>query len=306
MITHYANGKILLTGEYFVLNGALALALPCTLGQLLQYETIDENDNTLSWIAKDNEGRLWFEAKYTLPDFNIVKTNDESKAKVLQKILLCCAELSENRFLNRHLSHRITTKLNFPVNWGLGSSSTLIQNLASLFSINAFALNTKTFASSGYDIACATSKNPIFYKIYNDGTAAYSDAHFNPIFCNKLFFVYLNKKQSSLSAIHSFQNIQKDKKIIIERINELSTIIASCSDYNLFCDLLNEHEQIISNYLEKPTVHQQLFSDFDGTIKSLGAWGGDFVLVCGDKEYIENYMKSKGYEIIIPYRNLIL
>ena len=32
----YSNGKLLMTGEYFVLNGALSLALPTVYGQYLE------------------------------------------------------------------------------------------------------------------------------------------------------------------------------------------------------------------------------------------------------------------------------
>jgi len=36
--TYRSNGKLLLTGEYVVLDGALSLALPTTLGQRLTVE----------------------------------------------------------------------------------------------------------------------------------------------------------------------------------------------------------------------------------------------------------------------------
>ena len=42
-----------------------------------------------------------------------------------------------------------------------------------------------------------------------------------------------------------------------------------------------------------------------GTIKSLGAWGGDFVLATGDEE-AQKYFKRKGYKTIIPFQDMIL
>ena len=45
-------------------------------------------------------------------------------------------------------------------------------------------------------------------------------------------------------------------------------------------------------------------SYFNGQIKSLGAWGGDFILVSGDKD-TPFYFKSKGYETILPFSNFI-
>ena len=35
----------------------------------------------------------------------------------------------------------------------------------------------------------------------------------------------------------------------------------------------------MSELLDTKTIKELLFPDFSGTIKSLGAWGGDFVLV---------------------------
>ena len=48
-----------------------------------------------------------------------------------------------------------------------------------------------------------------------------------------------------------------------------------------------------------------LFPDFDGVIKSLGAWGGDFVMVISN-ENPTDYFMEKGYETVIPYEEMIL
>ena len=40
MSRFYSHGKFLLTGEYLVLKGALALALPLKLGQSMTVETV--------------------------------------------------------------------------------------------------------------------------------------------------------------------------------------------------------------------------------------------------------------------------
>jgi hypothetical protein len=61
----------------------------------------------------------------------------------------------------------------------------------------------------------------------------------------------------------------------------------------------------MSDVLEIPTVKNSLFSDFNGTVKSLGAWGGDFVLVVSN-ENPTAYFKSKGFETVLPYKDMIL
>ncbi|NQU86677.1 MAG: hypothetical protein HQ541_13035 [Mariniphaga sp.] len=40
----YSNGKLLLTGEYLVLNGAKALAIPLKVGQEMEIIYNDKND----------------------------------------------------------------------------------------------------------------------------------------------------------------------------------------------------------------------------------------------------------------------
>ena len=46
-----SNGKFLLTGEYLVLKGAVALALPLKLGQSMNVETLDSDEGLIYWNA---------------------------------------------------------------------------------------------------------------------------------------------------------------------------------------------------------------------------------------------------------------
>jgi mevalonate kinase len=55
--TFYSNGKLLITGEYLVLDGAKAFALPTKFGQSL---IIEEGSNkAIQWVSYD--GSVWFE-----------------------------------------------------------------------------------------------------------------------------------------------------------------------------------------------------------------------------------------------------
>ncbi len=45
-----------------------------------------------------------------------------------------------------------------------------------------------------------------------------------------------------------------------------------------FEELLILHEKLISKAIGISPIQERLFSDYKGVIKSLGAWGGDFVL----------------------------
>ena len=58
----YSNGKLLLTGEYAVLDGALSLALPTKLGQKM---TVTEMaSEKIIWKSLDEKGRIWFETDF--------------------------------------------------------------------------------------------------------------------------------------------------------------------------------------------------------------------------------------------------
>jgi hypothetical protein len=60
----------------------------------------------------------------------------------------------------------------------------------------------------------------------------------------------------------------------------------------------------MSQILRKTTVKERLFSDYPGAIKSLGAWGGDFILAVGN-DTTPTYFKNKGYTIVLEYRNMV-
>ncbi|HCO83183.1 MAG TPA: GHMP kinase, partial [Arenibacter sp.] len=92
-------------------------------------------------------------------------------------------------FLSTSQGYEITTALNFPREWGLGSSSTLINNIAQWAQIDAYVLLWNAFSGSGYDIACAQNNSPIIYQLKNSRPIVHS-ASFNPTFKSDLYFVY--------------------------------------------------------------------------------------------------------------------
>ncbi|HUH45900.1 MAG TPA: hypothetical protein VLZ54_02000, partial [Arenibacter sp.] len=63
----YSNGKLLITGEYLVLDGALSLAIPTLYGQSLTIRPTSEKQ--LSWKSVDEKGKPWFEVIYRLDSF---------------------------------------------------------------------------------------------------------------------------------------------------------------------------------------------------------------------------------------------
>jgi len=300
--TFYSNGKLLITGEYLVLDGAKALALPTKYGQ---YLTVTSGTNQeIHWTSFDNDKSIWFQETILFSEIKkYIKSENQSVKSTLIEILHE-AFLLNSDFLNSSEGYHISTQLTFPKFWGLGTSSTLINNIAQWIGINAFELLKNSFGGSGYDIACAQNDSPIFYQII-DGKPEVEIVNFNPDFSDNLYFVYLNQKQSSKTAIASYYKKQNNLKSVFPKINEITFEISEATTLEKFQEVLQMHENIMSEVLEIPTVKNSLFSDFNGTVKSLGAWGGDFVLVVSN-ENPTAYFKAKGFETIITYSDMIL
>jgi mevalonate kinase len=297
--TFYSNGKLLLTAEYVVLDGALALALPTKFGQNLVVEK--GSNNEIVWKSFDSDGTIWFEDSIT---FNEIIEQKSGSNPIKNKLIsiLHQAYLLNNAFTNSE-GYSITTCLSFPKSWGLGTSSTLINNIAQWLSIDAFTLLKNSFGGSGYDIACAQHNHPILYQLAEERPVI-NEVVFKPSFYEQLYFVYLNKKQNSSDAIAAYRKNKKDTGAVNE-ISVLTHEIIKSKDAVTFASALEKHEEIMNRVLQMHTVKQNLFRDFDGTIKSLGAWGGDFVLVVSN-ENPESYFRQKGFETIIPYSEMIL
>lgn len=289
----------MLTGEYVVLDGATALAIPTKYGQSLEIDISEKKE--IHWQSYDENGSLWFEDFFDLKNFE--SQNKESEiSKTVSKILREAQKLNPD-FLSKHEGIQVKTTLDFPRNWGLGSSSTLINNIAQWAEVDGFALLANSFGGSGYDIAAAQSDAPILYEL-KKGNSKFRKVHLPWDFTDSLFFVHLNKKQDSKDGIARYRNISVDEKII-QRISDISNKLLLCYSPSDFEALMNAHEKIISEIIKLPTIKEQLFSDYPNTIKSLGAWGGDFVLATGN-EIDMDYFKKKGFETVIPFEKMIL
>ncbi|HQF48729.1 MAG TPA: GHMP kinase, partial [Flavobacterium alvei] len=87
--------------------------------------------------------------------------------------------------------------------------------------------------------------------------------------------------------------------------NKITSAVLKAKTLADFAIALEEHEAEMSTILEMQTIKESLFPDFDGVIKSLGAWGGDFVLVLSDENPVE-YFNEKGFKTIVSYKDMIL
>ena len=301
-LIYHSNGKFLLTGEYLVLKGALALATPLKFGQSLTVKTVSEP--FLHWDAYKPDGP-WFSVTLNPKNLDIIDCDDQPKAEKLVQILKAVCELKPNAF-NDGL--HFETHLDFDPNWGLGSSSTLIANLARWAEVDPYELLKLTFGGSGYDIACATAEQAIYYQLI-DGKPQTETTKYNPFFAEHLYFVYLGQKQSSSKEIKAFLekanpvDLQKD----IEAVSEISRAVPQCENLDEFGMLMQCHERIIARCIGQEPV-QKRFPDFEGVLKSLGAWGGDFILAATewDEKQVKEYFKKKGLNVVFSYGEIVL
>ena len=300
----YSNGKLLITGEYLVLDGAKAFALPTKFGQNLIVEK--GNNQEIKWTSYDSDGSIWLEETLSFEEIfqkNISETISSKRNTLIE--ILHQGHLLNPGFIIKSDGFHIKTTLTFPRNWGLGTSSTLINNIAQWLEVDAFVLLNNSFGGSGYDIACAQNNNPILYHLEN-GNPVVEKVTFEPEFFQNLHFVYLDKKQSSKAAIASYHNNKnEDLAENVTVIDSLTYDVLQSKTLREFASALEEHEAEMSNILEMHTVKESLFPDFNGIIKSLGAWGGDFVLAIA-KENPTDYFKERGFKTIVSYKDMIL
>ena len=267
MKSYYSNGKLLLTGEYVVLDGALALAIPTKFGQSLSVEPIVERH--IVWKSFNSDRSIWFEDTFSFDEITsgMKNTFDAVSLRIIQ--ILNVAKTLNPEFLNTEKGYKIATYLTFPRDWGLGTSSTLIDNVAQWAEVNAYQLLEKTFGGSGYDIACAQNNIPLTYQLkYLDNTLEHRNIEkvsFNPDFKDELYFVYLNKKQNSRDGITVYNVNKNNIEGAISEINTITKDIINCETLECFDTLIKQHETIISNIIRQKTAKDLFFNDFKGS-----------------------------------------
>lgn len=307
-IVFRSNGKLLISGEYLVLRGALSLALPLRLGQTLEVKREEAHGHPhLLWTALAPEGKPWFRTSFELPSLDIIGTDDREKSTRLQTILLTLSSLKPEAFDTQY-SYKAITRLDFQPQWGLGSSSTLLSALAHWAKCDPYTLLNLSLGGSGYDIACASSSRPILYK--RDGLKPIiQQTSFYPPFHDQLFFVYQGQKQDSNHEIVNFNRLTEhlDMADCIRNVSAISQKMTETSDPSTFGALMREHEQILSGLLKVPPV-KAFFPDFEGELKSLGAWGGDFMLALSSRgeTYVREYFASQQLDTIFTYKELAI
>ena len=312
------NGKLLLTGEYFVLDGVAGLAVPTRLGQTL---TVTENDGDyLQWNAYAADGTQWFDGHFLREDWAYQTAQGEARpqatgpdtfgvqsegvgARICQ--LLSAAEALRPGCTDQLSGSIVTTRLEFDRAWGLGSSSTLVACLAQLLQVDPYALLERTFGGSGYDLACAVNDTPILYE--RNGPKVIP-LNWHPDWVHDTVFVYRNQKQNSREGIRTYRQASVSDQQRME-IHDLSIALSSPAvDLRSAAQILQRHEKLVADVIGQDPIREALFPDFSGQLKSLGAWGGDFfwALSKDGPEIMREYFNERGYNTVIDYDQMVL
>lgn len=302
MIRFQAHGKLLLSAEYMVMHGATALAVPLKLGQTLEISHT-ENSRAFTWKAFQ-DSKIWFEAVFNPATLQVISTSNPEMALNLKNIIQACIEIMPS-FQESLFRKDAVTNLDFSPEYGFGSSSTLVSLLAEWAEVNPLDIHFMVSEGSGYDVACALADGPITYKL-RDALPQYQHVHFNPPFRDQLWFAWLGNKQATASHLRKVAGGINPGFEIKYKFSELTKAMIEASGLDEFRRIMEEHEEELSGILGMERIATSL-PDLPGSVKSLGAWGGDFIMIATefDRNTLETYLAKKGIHILYSYEDLV-
>jgi mevalonate kinase len=298
-----ARGKLLISAEYMVLHGSQALVLPLNKTQSLH--KLKSGDRTrFSWNAHHGTD-LWFRAEFRASTLEIVATSDREKAEKLQLLLKACMELDP--LFQRELQiWDVETRLDFSPEWGFGSSSTLTALMAEWAGVNALDLHFMVSEGSGYDVACAVADHAILYSLRED-VPHFEPVSFHPPWADQIHFVWLGSKQSTALHIREIASRLNPASEEVRYFSRLTRDMLGARELQEFRAIMEEHEAKLSELTGQERVSRSRFPGLQGSVKSLGAWGGDFAMIASEQEpdALYNYLDKLGFTRRFRFKDLI-
>src|SRR5690554_5644144 len=208
-----ASGKLLLFGEYLVLRGALCLAIPLRFGQKMSVS--QQEAEGIHWIARAEE-TIWFSATFS-KDLNVIQSSNSDKAEAIRDLLIFL-KTKNTAILDSGLN--IETQTNFPIEWGFGTSSTLVSLLSKWSEIDPYIILKNSFGGSGYDVACANADHPILYKTAG---GVIESVELAKAVTSQTLFIFSGKKQATTPEVERFNTLE----ITADRIEKMNQIIST-------------------------------------------------------------------------------
>jgi len=281
----FAPGKLLLSAEYSVLEGAKAIAVPTIKGQHLTVET--QADKALKYRALDEKGEPWL-------DFQLGMAQS-SEEKLVEAILVdaCGTQVPEYC--------KLESRLDFPRAWGLGSSSTFISLMAQWLEADVWELFFKHLKGSGYDVAVAESGHTIQYQLLANQKPSWEKVEI-PNFFKDSYLLYLGKKQNSAREVDRYLSKVRSADLV-QKISDLSEELLQLSDIPALANWMEVHEAYTAELIGREPLPLQILPNFKGQAKSLGAWGGDFLWLSEAPETEE--LKAAGLNQVFAFSELV-
>ncbi len=293
-----ANGKLLLTGEYLVLAGARALALPVRFGQRLTVAASPGGE--IEWTS-DEMGRTWFSCRLDPVTLEVLSADKKGVAAELRRLLVAARKLNQD-FLAEKKGLHVRVSADYPLEWGMGSSATLQYMVARWAGVPPFDLYRQVARGSGYDIACAAHDSLLYYQL-RKGHPEFMPAVAGKALREHTRFAWLGKKQSSRKEVDAFLERLNFTEIDLVTVTKLAESICDASTADDLIRLVNEHEYLLGMILKKEPVASR-FPWFPGAVKSLGAWGGDFVMFVSADNEADKLLKKHGFGQVFRYTDL--
>ena len=284
----FARGKLLLTGEYAVVQGAEALAIPTVKGQHL---TFHPGNHALHWTAQEADGRIWLAGDVaTDPKLGLVRSCIEAALDLKQSSGGIWPTGS------------VITKVEFERSWGWGTSSTLIALIAQWLEVDALALHFAVSKGSGYDVACALADGPIRYRRTGASVEVTPvDLSHWPI--HALHFGYLGQKRDSQEAVQRYLLAPMSEKDLAQ-ITAWTHAFEAAANAERLETLCAQHEAFLAARLGEVSPVAKRLQDAHAGGKSLGAWGGDFALIIAAEPEALHYLSSHGMGPILSWKEV--
>jgi hypothetical protein len=300
---YYSKGKLLISGEYLVLQGAKALSVPLKFGQGMKV-TETTNPGVILWETHVMD-KPWFRAEFHGSDLEIREASNNRKAFFIRQLLKAGLKYQPGFFPGKD-GCCIQNRINFDLEWGLGSSSSLVSNLAHWFDVDLFSFYRESFDGSGFDVFSARADTPVIYQLVGD-VPVVEKTKLHPSVAEHLYFVYLGQKQDSQESVRIFKERAVPDPVLIRAVSDLTLEMIAADDPVYFMDLMRQHESLVSGILGRPTARQLMFPGFKGEIKSLGAWGGDFIMACTflSPGEVRSYFKEQKLDVVFSWNDIV-
>ncbi len=294
---YWIPGKLMLAGEYAVLKGATALSVPTKYGQTFCFSPQEEGCTVSTKFREELVFQGCFDG-----NGKVVATSDESKGNFISSVLKAIYDLTRKDLP----AFNLMIQSDFPLEWGLGSSSAFLTGMSRYLHIDVMELNEHLGHSSGYDVATQWHQQPILYKRMNEKPQILP-VSLDYAFANSLYFVWTGKKRSTAESVKQHKH-KLNRNDLVRSIDPFVTQMAFATTLDGFANALQAHESFMSQILAEATLKDKVSHLSDIPVKSLGAWGGDFILLVWQKDphELKQLIEEAGFDTLIPWKDMVL